>query len=262
MYTILSLTGKKHVVRNPEGVTKENIVQILTKEGQRRFSDLRSDLGITKAMLARHLDTLTEEGRVSSNRIGREVFYFLTEAEWERSETKINLFSSSLQSFINGEITGWKPDEEMLQKLSDKDFVKTLSTKLGALALFTIIKSNETQEKWYEATNEYVQQLSYGGIVFRRLVYPKPGLVAKDELKAHPEVQARVNRLYKAMRELYPREMRVMEQVCKDPKVLKDPDTGKEIFHYEAPPVVFELPKESRSLRLKINKTARSDESD
>jgi DNA-binding HxlR family transcriptional regulator len=234
--------------RNPEGVTKELIVKILAKHDKRRFSDLRNDLKITKPMLARHLDALKLQGKISAKKEGREVHYSLTSKQWSRTDTRIHLFSSSLHHFINNELTGGKADEERLQKLSDRDFVKEVSTKIGALSLFTIIKSYETQEAWQDACNEFIEQLALGGIVYRRLVYPKPGWLGKDGLKNNTEFRAKIDRLYNAMRELYPREMKVMEQVCENPKILMDPDTGEKLFEYAAPPKVFAVKIDRKSV--------------
>jgi DNA-binding MarR family transcriptional regulator len=244
--------------RNPEGVTKERIVRILTKHDKRRFSDLRSELNITKPMLARHLDALEAQGKISGKRKGREVYYSLTAKQWSRTDTRIHLFSSSFHHFINNELTGGKADEERLQKLSDSEFAKELSTKLGAFALFTIIKSNETREAWHDASNEVIEQLSLGGIIYRRLVYPKPGLLPKNKLKNNPEVRAKIEGLYGAMRELYPREMKVMEQVYENPKTLKDPDTGEKLFEYAAPPRTFEV-KMDRKLTSKSDASSSND---
>jgi DNA-binding MarR family transcriptional regulator len=251
--SLVQLVTKKRIIRKPEGFTKELIIRILTKYDRRRFSDLRNELKITKPMLARHLNSLEAQRKISGKKQGREVYYSLTAKQWNRTDTRIHLFSSSLLHFINRELTGGKADEERLQKLSDLDFVQELSAKVSALALFTIIKSYETQEEWYDASKEIVEQLALGGIVYRKLVYPKPGWIAKDELKKNIEVRAKIEGLYQSMRELYPREMKVMEQVCDDPRVLKDPDTGETLFEYAAPPRVFEL-KTDRKSRSK-NKT-------
>jgi DNA-binding MarR family transcriptional regulator len=244
---IVRLVPKKRIIRKPEGVTKELIIRILTKYDKRRFSDLRNDLKITKPMLARHLNGLEAHGKIYAKKEGREVYYSLTAKQWNKTDTRIHLFSSSLHHFINSELTGGKADEARLQKLSDTEFAKELSTKIGALALFTIVKSYETQEAWYGASKEIIEQLAIGGLVYRRLVYPKPGLVSKEELKKNPEVRFKIDRLYQAIRELYPREMKVMEQVYENPKILKDPDSGEKVFEYAAPPTVFEVKMDRKS---------------
>ncbi len=243
---------KKKTSRNPEGVTKSKIIQSisLSKEGKKRFSDLKKELSISKPMLAEHLKTLKEEEKITSLRIGREVFYSLTDEEWKRAEIRIALFSSSLFSFINREIEGLKQDEKRLWKISDEQFVNELSGKLGILALFTIIKSYETQDDWYKAAMECIEQLTMGGSIYRRLMYPKPGFLLKDEVKGHPDVKAKIDDIYKAMRKAYPREVKVMEQVCQNPRVLEDPDTGEKLFEYSSPPEIYEFdPKKKKHVR-------------
>jgi DNA-binding transcriptional ArsR family regulator len=227
------LVRQKRNKRYPEGYIRNTIIELL-RTNQLRFGDLRKELQISKPVLSEHLHFLLEEGSIISDKKGREIYYSLTSKAWERPDTRISLFTSTIQSYINGEITAWGSDDKKLQKLSEKKILAELARKISACILFTQIKSAETNEEWYKAGERFARDID--ALIKRRIIYPEFDYkIWNEPLGQKDKLKSKIKRLYNALRKLYPEEMKVLEQVYDNPRVFKDPKTGESRWEWGLP---------------------------
>ncbi len=233
----------KRIPRQPEGRTKERIIEILGKEPySRRFTDLKNELNISKPVLAEHLNTLKKEGKITYDKVGKEVYYMLTDKAWERLETRISLFSSTITSYINGELTAWTDDVKKLQKLSEKELLTELARKISASILFAQIKSAETNQEWHKAAEHFARDTD--ALIKRRIIYPEfDHKIWNKPLSQIDKLKPKIARLYSALRELYPDEVKVLEDVYKNPRELMV--NGELKFRYSKPTVTEGITKAS-----------------
>jgi DNA-binding transcriptional ArsR family regulator len=220
------LVREKRILRKPEGETKDDIIELLSKAPSRqRFTELKNKLGISKPTLAEHLNTLKKEGKITRRRYGKAVYYSLTNKAWESPETRRVVYSSNIMSYVNEAIAG--SEDANLQKLSEKELLKELARKISALILFAQIKGAESGEEWYKTAERVAREIE--SLIKRRIIYPEiisselkkdynPNTIWNKPLGNFGKLRPKIERLYEALRALYPNEMQVLESVYENPK--------------------------------------------
>ena len=132
------------------GVTKRFIIELIAKHREGvRWTKLLEETKLSKPGLLTHLKELKKEGIIISERKGKKSFYKLTKHALADFETKIQLFSMSSLSMINKIVAN--DNDKRLDRISVKKLVNDLSRYVMGLAMFSILKSIEKNEGWYEA---------------------------------------------------------------------------------------------------------------
>lgn len=217
-------------------VTKQIIIEMIAKHKDGiRWNEIRTELGISKPTLAEHLKELKKDGIIVSEKKGRNSFYKLTKHAWSDVETKIQLFSVSSLSIINKIIAG--DSDSRLQQLNEYDFLEDLSRKIGALALFSILKSVEKNENWYDAATFYLQQPGGAhGLMQRKIVYPEGDMrMMRGSLENVSLLKPKIKKMYNALRKLYPKEITQLEEIYNNPREPMYLETGERPFQWGLP---------------------------
>jgi len=149
--------GKTDHKAQRKGITKNQIIELIIRgQGKTTWSDLLKKLGISKPTLFEHLDDLKKQGTIESVKIGKRSFYKLTREAWRDPKITVQLFSLTALSIINRGITD--EDDEKLGKISEEALLKDLSQQIGTLIIFSMLKSIERKENWYDTIAFYLWQ--------------------------------------------------------------------------------------------------------
>lgn len=219
-------------IRYPDGYIREQIISLL-QNGPLRFSDLKNNLRISKPVLSEHLKKLNEI--IISQRKGREVYYSLLAKAWETSEVRTLAFTLRIHTYLGSRLTDWGKDDKKLHEVSEKELLRELTRKISAAILFTQIKSAETNQDFASSISHFATDNT---LIKRRIIYPDfDNKIWYKPLIQFTKLKSKINRLYNALRELYPEEMKVLEQVYQNPRILKDPLTNKIQIEVKKPPI-------------------------
>jgi len=238
IYYLISKLVRKNSrsIRYPDGYIKEQIIKWL-RNGPLRFSDLKNSLRISKPVLSEHLKKLEKKEIIFFQRRGREVYYSLMAKAWESPEIRVLSFTSLIHTFIKSSLTDWGKDDKKLHEVSEKDLLRELARKISAAILFTQIKSAETNQDFTRSLSRFATDNT---LIKRRIIYPDfDEKISNKPLMQFGNLKSKINRLYHALRELYPQEMKVIEQVYKNPRIIKDPLTNKIQIEYQKPPKIY-----------------------
>lgn len=123
---------------------QDKIVKLLYKNREEkktvRFTELRKKLGISKPVLSYHLGILKDENIIEFTQEGREKHYRLNEKSPKTLEMKIK--DLYLSYVIHHDMVSPDPDDE------PNDLLNWLSSIIGCIYLFFMLKSIETGRDW------------------------------------------------------------------------------------------------------------------
>jgi len=208
-------TFEKRVRRR--GVTKKFIIGLIAehREGV-RWTKLLEETKLSKPGLLMHLNELKKDGIIISQRKGKKSFYTLTKHALADFETKVQLFSMSSLSMINKIVAN--DNDKRLEKISVKQLVNDLSRYVMGLTMFSILKSIEKNEGWYEAPIFYLQQP--GGL--RALIERK---IASSNMN--------IKTMYEIIKKEYTKEFKQFELIYDNPREPKFLETGKPMWKWD-----------------------------
>ncbi|NQV40194.1 MAG: winged helix-turn-helix transcriptional regulator [Nitrosopumilus sp.] len=142
--------------RYPTGYIQGQILSKLKKKGKIRFSDLISELGISKPVLSEHLLKLGTKKVIFSEKKGREKYYMLTKTAKKTHSVQLELLKSDFDTYMG--ISGLDYDESSKYYKTD-GMLEMNVNKIGSFFLFCVIKSILTGKNWCKSTG--VEELCY-----------------------------------------------------------------------------------------------------
>src|SRR5207249_8794751 len=99
---------------------------------------------------------LKEKGVIESVRKGKRSFYKLANEAWKDPETIVQLFSLSVLTMISRGIND--DNDSKLKEISEETLLKDMSRQTGSLIIFSLLKSIERNENWFDTVAFYLWQ--------------------------------------------------------------------------------------------------------
>lgn len=212
--------------RRFEGFTQSEIVKLLRKEKNMKFTDLRQRLQISKPVLSKHLSKLEKQKVIESQKKGREKHYMLRSYALKIPERRIDVFSSNYNDYSMDNLlatTEYNSLEELFSKFTKK---------MNAIYLYTLLKSMETGRNWQRA----IDMKQFSNIILLLItdfLYSdkKPDELSELIVESNEDlfekikpfimkknIRNKLKQLYETVQSLYPEETLIMEMSYKRPK--------------------------------------------
>ncbi|MEM4379766.1 MAG: helix-turn-helix domain-containing protein [Thermoplasmatales archaeon] len=212
------------ISRKPESDIQTEIIKLLKKNKEARFTEIKNTLNVSKPTLSYHLYILLNEKAIEFERKGREKIYKLSDIKPKKFKRQVERLSINYTDHLflsNPSVTPKTPTK----------IIDEISNNVSAFFLFMILKSIQTGKNWSKAfdTKEMVwvstDLLSYtlfgknvdhnvlenyaveGEDKFFKKVYQ----LSKD-LKNEPLI----NSLMKYLQEKFPVEFKILEQIYEE----------------------------------------------
>jgi len=179
-------------------------------------------IGISKPTFYRRLGEMTKEGILTRKvKSRKDILYRINFSKLPREYAEVTNFKIWVMTEINNHM------EETMKKFDEQEVLKELSTWIGALCSYTVLKQIETGLPYTDAVEYYIKQPGGAPKFLRRIVISKgrgawtdledfskmAKLMTDEPLGKHEEYQSGLNMFYEVLEKLYPKEFIAFEHV-------------------------------------------------
>ena len=208
---------EKHILN-----TKKRIIRLLQKNGEMRYTELKTKIGITDTAISKNLASLCDEGSIEYQKRGREKYYRIGISISKIFKRKMEILSHNYLDYVI--------DEFSLND-SNCEHYKIIEEKIGVFFIFTIITSIQTGKNWFKAFDSDVILDRLMGNIGYQIFKDKPlpdkwfenlETMSHDEyfenaknMTKSSELQNNITNMYETLRKKYSKEITKLEKLAK-----------------------------------------------
>lgn len=209
----------------PKSQIPNEIIKLLGNK-ERRFSELKDLLNVSKPTLWKNLTLLVNDGTIDYVKKGREKYYKIIDKPSKSTERKIPKLSFGYESSMSLWSLFYETD-----KSSIKEAFGEIGNMLNSLFLFCLLKSIETGENWLEAFDPKASAKNSLMILLFGLL-SETGVKAisftpyldkvnleeffkeiNNKLMKDKKIQANLKQMFEVLKMKYPKEIKALELV-------------------------------------------------